>query len=508
VMASVGTDTVALDEVLSKAAAAIETLAADVATIVSKLETIRSDAVDFVAEARDGYVVDFWDPNHPNWDKGWFVGLATDFADMKPARIRWDQYTPAVERNAELIELVDAQVVALSEVEAECADAINALRTDTCVPSVVPVDREALDAGGTRPWGDPDAADRSCYESAGDGFADAADAAAHGTLALVGLDLDAFLEDPVAYSLARLGVEIGDGQFSWSPETAAEAWSETGALAGSTLGEAALSLGAIALIGPVVPLVAATVPSGPLGDAARAIQERQAAVAEGLIGDAETWQKNPAEAFGALGFNVVSALIPGGGIVKAGSIGAHAAPLVAYVDDVARVADDAARAALKAPDGPAAALLDDAAKVDREPEDLPTDALDDSVDGEVELDGAEIETADDPAPTSQRESSPTREEVEAAEKAREADLEKGIVRDDDFLDLPREQQEDLAWWESNAYVKTSPTAVEGLKHASELPKEYGAGLAEAARLSIGTPTTRQLPQHTWRSTEHFAAASR
>ncbi|GAA3871514.1 hypothetical protein GCM10022381_13260 [Leifsonia kafniensis] len=305
VMTPVGTETTTLGDQITSIGSALSTLAETVEPIRTKLVDIKQRAETFVTKAHGGITVDIWDSNHPAWDSGLIGGiLLTDFADMGPAHIAWDKYQPWVDENNALLAEVNTQVVLLDEARAACVNTLNGLRTDVCVVPESAITIEQLNAAGDLPWGATGNGDRSCYESFNDGF-----------------------DDAFYSTVAGLGSLI-----SYNPETGD--WGDWGN-AGSTWVEMATTLGAIALIGPAVPLLANLAPKGSWAqEFGQGVLDRQVAVVEGLVGSPEAWQENPSKAAGAIVFNVGSFFIPGagavGGAAKAGLLGARVASLVEH----------------------------------------------------------------------------------------------------------------------------------------------------------------------------------
>ncbi len=304
VMNPVRSDTAVLADQISAVGAQISALAEAVGPIRRELVNIKSRAEAFVAKAAGGTTVDYWDPNHPAWDNGWFVGfMLQDFADMVPAHIPWNKYQPWIDENNALIAEVSVQVARLDEARATCVNAINALRADVCVAPAQAITVEQLNAAGAvLPWGTAGNGDRSCYESVNDGIAESFEGAVSG----IG-------------SLITRNPETGEW-LDWG--NAGASWVQMGTM-----------LGSIALIGPAVPLVSAFAPKGSWAqEFATGVAKNQVAVVEGLVGSPAAWQENPAKAAGSLGFNVGSFFIPGAGVVggaaKTGLFGARAAALV------------------------------------------------------------------------------------------------------------------------------------------------------------------------------------
>lgn len=304
VMSPVGSDTAVLSDQVSSIGSELAVLAETVEPIQQSLIGIRDRADVFVAKAVQGTTVDYWDPNHPAWDDGWFVGfMLKDFDEMVPAHIPWDKYQPWIDENNALIAEVNAQVALLDEARVACVNAINRLRADVCVAPEQAITVEQLNAEGVElTWGTQGNGDRSCYESVNDGIS------------------ESFTE-----SVAGLGSLV-----SRNPETGE--WGDW-ASAGANWVQLGATLGAIVLVGPVMPLLANTAPKGSWGqEFAQGVVDRQVAVVEGLVGSPEEWQENPAKAAGSVGFNVGTFFIPGagavGGAAKAGLLGARAASLL------------------------------------------------------------------------------------------------------------------------------------------------------------------------------------
>ncbi len=306
VMTPVGTDTTALGDQITSIGSALSTLAETVEPIRAKLAEIKQRADTFVAQARGGITVDFWDSNHPAWDNGTIAGfMLTDIREMVPAHIEWDKYQPWIDENNALIAEVNTQVALLDEARAACVNKLNGLRTDVCVAPESAVTAEQLNAGGAElPWGASGNGDRSCYESVNDGIEEAFNGTVSGLGSLISYD-------------SETG-QWGDWQS-----------------AGSNWVQMAATLGAVVLIGPAIPLAANLAPKGSWAQGfAQNVLDRQVAVVEGLIGSPEAWQENPAKAAGAVGFNVGTLFIPGagavGGAAKAGLFGVRAAALVEH----------------------------------------------------------------------------------------------------------------------------------------------------------------------------------
>jgi hypothetical protein len=306
VMTPVGTDTTVLGDQITSIGSALSTLAETVEPIRAKLVDIKQRAETFYTKAQGGITVDYWDSNHPAWDNGTVVGfLLTDFADMTPAHIPWDKYQPWIDENNKLIAEVNTQVALLDEARAACVNTLNGLRTDVCVAPESAITLEQLNAKGAElPWGTTGNGDRSCYESVNDGIGESFDATISGLGSLI----------------------------SRNPETGE--WGDWES-AGSNWVQMATTLGAIALVGPTMPLLANLAPKGSWGqEFAQSVVDRQIAVVEGLVGSPEAWAENPAKAAGSAGFNIGTFFIPGagavGGAAKAGLFGVRVASLVEH----------------------------------------------------------------------------------------------------------------------------------------------------------------------------------
>lgn len=294
--------------VLEKTASILQTFAETAAPIRDRLVNLKAQAMAFVREARAGYTVEWWHSDHPAFDYGLIGFLTTDFVDMGPKWIPWNQYTDAVKRNYELFTLVNEQVAALDRARVEAVNAINALNTTVCVAPEVAIDAEALNQEGVDlPWGSATRGDRTWYESLGDGVENAFILLLDGVGALLAIDTSE--EAPE------------DALFQW--DLFGQAWS-------------GLAQG----VGAVVysPVSAATLLWGEdwppwMQEAAEWDSQLLGGMWEGFVGTPEQWERDPWYAGGQLGFNAGSALL-GGGVSAALKGGSLAARLGAFVDNL------------------------------------------------------------------------------------------------------------------------------------------------------------------------------
>ncbi|WP_434770739.1 hypothetical protein [Curtobacterium flaccumfaciens] len=292
VMDGVETDTAALAATLQKASTFIGDYATAVAPIAKRLVELKAEAATFVEKALKGKTVGPWDPEHPA-NQG-IVGLVQNFGEvLDDVHLPWDQYTPYVDENNELLTKVAEQETKLSAASAECVNAINGLRTDMCLAPVQAVDyTAAVKANEPMPWGSTGRGDQSCQESFDSGVYDAAKGTVEGLGGLIGYN-------------SQTG-EWGDGDW------AAQSWKGF-----------AESLGLIVLMGSPPLLIAAALPKGVLpdvvGDTARNIMDKQKTLVEGFVGSPEDWRDDPAHAAGGAAFNIGTLFIPGAGEVGAGA---------------------------------------------------------------------------------------------------------------------------------------------------------------------------------------------
>lgn len=292
VMDGVETDTAALAATLQKASTFIGDYATAVAPIAKRLVELKAEAATFVEKALKGKTVGPWDPEHPA-NQG-IVGLVQNFGEvLDDVHLPWDQYTPYVDENNELLTKVAEQETKLSAASAECVNAINGLRTDMCLAPVQAVDyTAAVKANEPMPWGSTGRGDQSCQESFDSGVYDAAKGTVEGLGGLIGYN-------------SQTG-EWGDGDW------AAQSWKGF-----------AESLGLIVLMGSPPLLIAAALPKGVLpdvvGDTARNIIDQQKTLVEGFVGSPEDWRDDPAHAAGGAAFNIGTLFIPGAGEIGAGA---------------------------------------------------------------------------------------------------------------------------------------------------------------------------------------------
>jgi hypothetical protein len=311
VMDPVSVDTAAMGTTLSSVSGIIATFAETIAPIKTRLLALKEEAQTFASSVINGVTVDIWDKDHPAWDAGIFSFAVTDFADMGPATITWEQHQPSVDKNKDIIGRVNIEVAALDTAQADAVNAINALRTDTCLAEVVPLTADDLDAEGvTLPYGAATDGDKGCWQSTNDGIESAVVGMGEGAGALFGYN-------------AATG-EGGDG------ELAAQAWRGMG-----------MTVAGVAMLG-TWSMAATLIPNEHVPDFLKGVDE----FSEEAVGYAtnagkelialDMWSENPAEAFGTTLVNVGTFFIPGGAVVgglKAGTVAARAASIAGHAAD-------------------------------------------------------------------------------------------------------------------------------------------------------------------------------
>lgn len=309
VMTPVGADTTALGDTLDQVGTILANYAEVLVPIKTRLVDLQSQAQQFVDSVKNGITVDIWDQDHPAYEAGVWSFLVTDFTDMGPQVIQWDKHQPSIDRNTELLTAVNVEVANMDQAQVDCVNAIRMLRTDVCLVPDVAVSADELNAEGmVLPWGAASNGDRSCYESVNDGIEKNWNDMWSGAGMLIGYD---------------------SANDRWGGDVAGGAWLG----AATMLGSLVLATSPLVWVGKFAP--DGSVPQE-FKDFSNTVIDNSAQVIEGLVGSPERWEKNPAEAAGGLGFNVLTFFIPGGAVVsglKAGTLGARIAMLGGVVVD-------------------------------------------------------------------------------------------------------------------------------------------------------------------------------
>lgn len=309
VMTPVGADTTALGDTLGQVGTILVDYAEVLVPIKKRLVDLQTEAQTFVDSVKNGVTVEMWDPDHPAFEAGIWSFLVTDFVDMGPKVIQWDKHQPSIDRNTELLTAVNVEVAKMDQAQVDAVNAIRLLRTDVCLVPDVAVTADELNAEGmVLPWGAATNGDRSCYESVNDG-------------------IEKNWNDMWAGAGMLIGYDSANDR--WGGDVAGGAWLG----AATMLGSLVLATSPFVWVGKFAP--EGSVPQG-FKDFSTTVWDNSAQVIEGLVGSPERWEKNPAEAAGGLGFNVLTFFIPGGAVVsglKAGTLGARIAMLGGVVVD-------------------------------------------------------------------------------------------------------------------------------------------------------------------------------
>lgn len=205
-----------LKSTFDQVAGHLDTYAAALDGIKSRLRTLEDEAATFRASVIDGVWVDasaskdasFGD--HMAWAFDWVPGV-----DERRVKVPWNEDGPSVERNTELLEEYGGILSEISAAVATAANAINGLVQGVCVAPVETIPAEAFTSGDIpMPWGNAVTEDRNCRESIGHGAAEFGTGIFDGTMMLV----------------AGYNPETGDW---WTGTGWGQAWGGLGDLVGS-----------------------------------------------------------------------------------------------------------------------------------------------------------------------------------------------------------------------------------------------------------------------------------
>lgn len=149
----------------------LDTYASTLEGIKTRLEDFETKAADFRAEVINGVEVIAAEGNDANvgdyaaWAFQWVPGV-----EQRTTTVPWDQDTATWERNEALLEEYAGLLAEVSAAAAQCANDINALLTNSCVPYVEAIPAEAFtDPENPMPWGEAGDEDRNCPEATGNG---------------------------------------------------------------------------------------------------------------------------------------------------------------------------------------------------------------------------------------------------------------------------------------------------------------------------------------------------
>jgi len=123
----------------------LDTYASTLEGIKTRLEDFETKAADFRAEVINGVEVIAAEGNDANvgdyaaWAFQWVPGV-----EQRTTTVPWDQDTATWERNEALLEEYAGLLAEVSAAAAQCANDINALLTNSCVPYVEAIPAEAF----------------------------------------------------------------------------------------------------------------------------------------------------------------------------------------------------------------------------------------------------------------------------------------------------------------------------------------------------------------------------
>ena len=289
VMNPVSADAEQFGSNLGKVADALNTYAEAVRPIKAELASLKAQAASFVGSIQGGVTTTSY----------------SRFGAVESTE-SWDKDQDSVDKNNDLINKVNAQMVLLWAVERDCANKIydtigwsHVGAASKSNPNGYGVDK--IPDGTKMPWGADVKRTESCGEKAVDSV---------GHFVWNGVIVGGLWGTVQGLGTLILGYNPADGSF-FHGSTYGAAWSNLG-----MLGVGLLSVGGLGAGLSFVP--------GPVGDFVRKGQTTLLNAGKGMIAWDE-WSKDPATAAGTAVFNVGTLLIPAGAAVDGVKTGAGAA---------------------------------------------------------------------------------------------------------------------------------------------------------------------------------------
>ena len=350
-MAPVSSQATQVSDNLAEVSAALTAFAADVRPIKAELESLRTQAKDFVDSIQGGVQVQEINPAWtaaqspyggatapPTYQGSWGSSTTSSTSAAAPDKYRtvtkeWHEVQEYVDRNNELLSAVNAQQVKLWEAERACANRIRALygaqplHAATSGDDALGYGLSEIPEGTEMPWGAEVERTEGCGEA---------------TAKFVFKD---FLWEGIAVGgvwgtitglgTLVLGYNPETGEF-FSGDAYGSAWGNLGMIGFSGLANSPLlgplfwadSLGEATGMGGFLPQE--------VRDFKKSADEAALNTGKALIAW-DKWQDDPGTALGESVFNVGTALIPVGGAAVAGVKTASTAASV--VSKIAKVAD-------------------------------------------------------------------------------------------------------------------------------------------------------------------------
>lgn len=316
VMDPVGTAAETFGTNVGTLATALNTFADEIRPIKAELDAIRAEATSFVASTRNGVEKEVIAPGS--------YTTSYQAAATTTQTVEWHEDQDTVDKNNELIERVNAQMVLLWAAERSCANKIYDIIGQPHIEAASDSNPNGygvneIPEGSEMPWGAAVERTESCGEQA---------VGAVGRFVWDGVIVGGIWGTVTSLGTLVLGYNPSTGEW-FQGDMYGAAWSNLG-----MLGVGLATAGPLGIAGSQLP--------GPVGDFFRGGQDALVNAGKGIIAW-DKWEEDPAEAAGTAVFNVATIIIPAGaavGAVKTGTSATAAAirttaTVVDFVDPAA-----------------------------------------------------------------------------------------------------------------------------------------------------------------------------
>lgn len=297
VMDPVGTAAETFGTNVGTLATALNTFADEIRPIKAELDAIRAEATSFVASTRNGVEKEVIAPGS--------YTTSYQAAATTTQTVEWHEDQATVDKNNELIERVNAQMVLLWAAERSCANKIYDIIGQPHIEAASDSNPNGygvteIPEGSEMPWGAAVERTESCGEQA---------VGAVGRFVWDGVIVGGIWGTVTGLGTLVLGYNPSTGEW-FQGDMYGAAWSNLG-----MLGVGLATAGPLGIAGSQLP--------GPVGDFFRGGQDALVNAGKGIIAW-DKWEEDPAEAAGTAVFNVATIIIPAGAAVGAVKTGTSA----------------------------------------------------------------------------------------------------------------------------------------------------------------------------------------